>query len=126
MMVWMITLKEEYCNAILEGRKGIVIRTRIPRTLVAGDTIMVCMEGSKGRVPFFFVVDCVVAFSPKALWTFNKHELAIAEKDYLEYTKGQSVVYALHINYVYRYDRLWTISDFGVRKEPQWFTEVEV
>ena len=126
MMTWMITLEEEYCNAILEGRKEIEIRTRIPRTLDAGDIIQVCMKGSKGRVPFFFVVDCVVAYSPRALWVFNKHQLAIDEKDYLEYTKGQSVVYALHISYVYRHKRLFTISDFGVRKAPQWFTEVVV
>lgn len=123
-MTWMITLEEEYCNAILEGRKKIEVRTRIPRTIVAGDLVVVCMKGSKGRVPFFFEVDCVVAFSPKALWVFNKHQLAIAEKDYLEYTKGRSVVYALHIRYVYRYKRLLTISDFGVRKAPQWFTEI--
>lgn len=125
-MIWMITLEEEYCNAILDGRKKIEIRTRIPGALAAGDPILVCLKGSKGRVPFFFVIDSVVAFTPQALWSFNKHQLAIDKKDYLEYTKGQGVVYALHISFVYRYERSFTIYDFGVRKVPQWFTEVVV
>lgn len=125
-MIWMITIEEKYCNAILDGRKKIEIRTRIPGALSAGDLILVCMGGSKGCVPFFFVIDSVVAFTPTALWMFNKHQLAIDEKDYLEYTKAHGVVYALHIGFVYRYARLRTIYDFGVRKAPQWFTKVVV
>ncbi len=125
-MTWMITLEEEYCNAILDGRKKIEVRTRIPRTLVAGEAILVCMKGSKGRVPFYFVVDIIVAFSPKALWFLKKDQLAIDEKDYLEYTKGQSVVYGIFIRTVCKFDNEENISKFGVLKPPQWFTEVVV
>lgn len=121
-MVWMITLEKKYCNAILEGRKKIEIRTRIPRTIVAGDAILVCMKGSKGHVPFYFVVDIIAAFSPRALWYFNHDQLAIDEKDYIEYTKGKRIVYGIRIRKVYKYDHEINISDFGVLKAPQWFT----
>lgn len=123
---WMITLEEKYCKAILEGCKEIEVRTRIPRTIVAGDAVAVCMKGSKGCVPFYFVVDIIAAFSPRVLWVFNHQQLAIDEKDYLEYTEGKQIVYGLHIRYVYRYDPWLTISDFGVCTAPQWFTEVVV
>ena len=123
-MVWMITLEKKYCEAIIDGRKKIEIRTRIPRTIVAGDAILVCMKGSKGLVPFYFVIDMIGAFSPHLLWTFNHHQLAIDEKDYLEYTKGKRIVYGIRIKKVYKYDERMNISDFGVQKAPQWFTYV--
>lgn len=126
MMAWMITLEKKYCKAILEGRKKIEVRTRIPRTIVAGDFVLVCMKGSKGRVPFYFVVDIAAAFSPRVLWIFNHQQLAIDEKDYLEYTKGKKIVYGLRIRHVYRFYHEMNISDFGLLKAPQWFTQVDV
>lgn len=125
-MTWMITLEEEYCNAILDGRKKIEIRTSIPRTIVPGDTILVCMKGSKGLVPFYFVVGMIGVFSPNLLWTFNHHQLAIDEKDYIEYTRGKKIVYGIYIQRVFKYEQKVNISDFGVRKAPQWFTQVVV
>lgn len=123
-MVWMITLEKIYCEAILDGRKKIEIRTRIPKTIVPGDAILVCMKGSKGLVPFYFVVDMIGAFSPHLLWTFNHHQLAIDEKDYIEYTKGKRIVYGIRIKRVFKYEHEVNISDFGVQKAPQWFTLV--
>lgn len=124
MMVWMITLEEKYCKAILEGRKEFELRTRIPQNLAAGDAILVCKKGSKGLVPFFFVVDAIAVCSPRDVWCVHHHQLAIDVKDYLEYTKGRSLVYGLHVRYVYRYDHELNISVFWVQKPPQWFTQV--
>lgn len=123
-MVWMITLEEKYCSAILDGRKKIEVRTRKPKGLTASDAVLVCMKGSKGCVPFYFVVDAIAACSPRILWSFNHHQMAIDEKDYLEYTKGRSIVYGLRIRQVYQYAHEVTISDFGIHKAPQWFTAV--
>lgn len=123
-MVWMITLEKKYCEAILDGRKQIEIRTRIPKTIVPGDAILVCMKGSKGLVPFYFVVDIIAACSPRVLWSFNQHQLAIDEKDYVEYTRGKRIVYGIRIKRVFKYEHEVNISDFGVLKAPQWFTFV--
>lgn len=123
-MVWMITLEKKYCEAILDGRKQIEIRTRIPKTIVPGDAILVCMKGSKGLVPFYFVVDIIAACSPRVLWSFNQHQMAIDEKDYVEYTKGKRIVYGIRIRSVFKYEHEVNISDFGVQKAPQWFTFV--
>lgn len=123
-MVWMITLEKKYCEAIIDGRKKIVIRNRIPRTIVAGDAILVCMKGSKGRVPLFFEVDIIAYFSPKVLWAYNEPQLAIDKEDYFVYTKGKNIVYGIRIRSVYRYNHEVNISDFGVQKTPKWFTYV--
>lgn len=120
-MVWMITLEKKYCEAIIDGRKKIEIRTRIPKTIVPGDAILVCMKGAKGLVPFYFVVDLIGVFSPRLLWSFNHQELAIEEKDYIEYTKGKRIVYGIRIRRVFKYEHEVNISDFGVQKAPQWF-----
>lgn len=123
-MVWMITLEEKYCNAIIDGRKLIEIRTRIPKAFRAGNFVLVCRKGSKGCVPFYFIVDAIAACSPRILWSLNNDLMAIDYKDYLEYTKGKSIVYGLRFRRVYQYTPELNISDFGVNKAPQWFTEV--
>lgn len=123
-MVWMITLEEKYCNAILDGRKKIEVRTRKPKALSAGDAVLVCMKGTHGRVPFYFTVDAIADCSPRILWNFNKHQMAIDEADYWAYTKGKAIVYGLRIRKVYQYGTEVTIHDFGVHKAPQWFTVV--
>ena len=123
-MVWMITLKEKYCYAILSGRKKMELRTRKPKELHSGDAVLVCMKGSHGHVPFYFTVDAIACCSPRVMWTFNKNVLAIDEKDYKAYTKGKSYVYGIRIRQVCQYATEVTIDDFGVHKAPQWFTVV--
>ncbi|MBQ2673824.1 MAG: hypothetical protein IJG07_03970 [Prevotella sp.] len=120
-MVWMITLEKKYCEAIIDGRKKIEIRTRIPKIISPGDAILVCMKGSNGIVPFYFVVDTIGVFSPRLLWSSNHQELAIEEKDYFEYTKGKQIVYGIRIRRVFKYEHEVNISDFGIQKAPQWF-----
>lgn len=123
-MVWMITLEEKYCNAILDGRKQIEIRTRKPKALSAGDAVLVCRKGAKGLVPFYFVVDAIAVCSPQIMWSAHHHEMAIDEEDYIKYTKGKRLVYGLRIRHVYQYNYEVNISDFGVQWTPQWFTVV--
>lgn len=123
-MVWMITLEEKYCDAIIDGHKLIEVRTRIPKAFGGGDAVLVCRKGSKGQVPFYFVVDAIAACSPRILWSLYHHQMAIDEKDYLEYTKGKSLVYGLRFRRVYQYAHEVNISDFGIHKAPQWFTVV--
>lgn len=123
-MVWMITLEEKYCYAILDGRKKIEVRTRKPKALSAGDAVLVCMKGTHGRVPFYFTIDAISACSPQIIWKFYKHQMAIDEADYRAYTKGKAIVYGLSIRQVYQYVPALTIDDFGVYKAPQWFTVV--
>lgn len=123
-MVWMITLEKKYCDAILEGRKRFELRTQIPKNLAAGDTVLVCKKGSKGIVPFYFVIEAIAVCSPRVMWCVHHLQLAIDVKDYLEYTKGKKFVYGLRIKSVYRYNYNVNISDFGVLKAPQWFSVV--
>ncbi len=123
-MVWMITLEKKYCEAILDGRKKIEVRTRKPKILFEGAYILVCEKGSKGLVPFYFVVDAIAMCSPRFLWSSNHDQLAIDEKDYFEYTKGKNYVFGLRIRRVFKYDHEVNISDFGVKKAPRWFTFV--
>lgn len=118
----MITLEEKYCKAILDGRKKIEVRTRIPKALTPGDAVLVCMKGSKGKVPFYFTVDAIICCSPRLLWFSCHNQLAIDERDYLEYIKGHSRMYGLRIRQVYQYIPDEDISTFRVNKAPQWFT----
>lgn len=123
-MVWMITIEKKYCKAILDGRKKIELRTRIPLSLASGDSVLVCMKGSKGKVPFYFIVDAVINATPRILWDRCHHQLAIDEKDYLEYVKGRSRLYGLRIGHVYKYLEEVNITDFRVPRAPQWFWAV--
>lgn len=123
-MVWMITLEAKYCRAILAGTKKVEVRTRIPGECEVGDAVLVCMKGSNGVVPFYFVIEYIYERSPGHLWSSLHDEMAIDEKDYLEYTKGRDSVYGLRIRCVCEYICEKHISLFGVKKAPQWFTAV--
>ncbi len=122
-MVWMITLEKKYCDAILEGRKTIEVRTRIPRALVPGDYVVVVEKGTKGRVVFSFDIDCLITSTPDLLWKNYKGTMAIDEIDYLAYTKGKYRVYGLCVRKVYKYTVDLTMEDFGVYRAPQWFVK---
>lgn len=122
--MWMITLEKRYCQAILDGRKKIEVRTRLPRDIAARDIVLVCMKGTNGHVPFSFEIDAVGIFYPNILWDLYQQQLAIEKTDYLAYTKGRPVIYGLHIGQVNRYGEGVTIDDFGVNRSPQWFTKV--
>lgn len=124
-MVWMITLEAKYCRAILDGTKKLEVRTRIPRECEVGDAVLVCMKGSNGVVSFYFVIDYIFERSPDFLWSLAHEQMAIDEKDYLQYTKGKNKVYGLRIRCVCKYVCEKHISFFGVKKAPQWFTAVQ-
>lgn len=123
-MVWMITMEKKYCEAIVDGRKKVEVRTRIPKAIDAGDVVLVCMKGSEDLVPFYFVVDMIEVFFPRLLWALNHRQLAIDEKDYIEYAKRKRMVYGIWIKRVFKYEHEVEISDFGIIKAPQWFMRV--
>ena len=122
--MWAIALHPEYVKAFREGRKGIEVRTRIPRGLLSGDKLVVVETGSNGRVPIILRVDRIVKMSPAVLWQRYEPWMAIKAEDYEAYTKGKGQVVGLICNTIYWSKEGWRAEDFGINSTPQWFTGV--
>lgn len=122
----MITLKEEYADAILDGKKEYEVRTRIPRSLAPGDVIFVHVAGYGDTVLFSFVVNSVDVWSRIGLWNRLWGVLAIKREDYLNYTLGRSRVFAIGISNVNLICNNYKMSYWGVMHAPQWFVEIKV
>lgn len=123
-MWYAITLEKKYADAILEGRKLMELRTRIPKGIGSKDYIVVCVKGTKGKIACWFSIESVAECSPLIMWQRNSHVLCIDKTDYDAYCKGHSVVYGLRIHAVYSTLMDLCVDDFGLPKAPQWFSVV--
>lgn len=121
---WIITIKKEYADAILESKKKIEVRTRIPASLSCGDLVFVHVGGTGDRVDFAFFVESIISYSPMGLYSRHRKCLCIDLSDYLKYTEGRRTVFAIGIGTVIKYGTMLTIKSLGVLHAPQWFTRV--
>lgn len=123
-MWYAITLEKKYADAILEGRKLIELRTRIPKGIKSKDYVVVCAKGTKGKIVCWFSIGTIIACSCLDMWQSYRHILCIDKADYDAYCKGRSVVYGLSVYAVYSTDMELYVDDFGLPRPPQWFSVV--
>lgn len=124
-MVWMITLKKVYIDAIKAGIKSIEIRTKLPKGLLRDDTILCVEKGTKGHVVLKFEIKWVHISSAGTMWALFKRAMAIDEKVYKARLKDYTKVYGLMMEDVEILPEGINIHDFGISHVPQWFTKVK-
>lgn len=123
-MVWMISLKEEFANAIVEHRKFVELRTRVPSSIEVGDYVFACVAGSGGMVKLGFQVCEIIASRPSWVWSKYGNELAIDREAFDLYVEGRSIVYGLRWGYIVYRERPWWLEEFGLLHSPRWFSRV--
>ena len=124
MATYMISIHRQYFDAIASGEKRWELRTRIPKRLASGDTILICQPKSNGKVVGSFVVDTLWSTHPAKAWAAFREDFAITEDAYATYFAGRSLAYMIGIADVHIFSRPRHISDYGVKVAPMWFTEI--
>lgn len=125
MSVWLISIHRQYFDAIATGEKRWELRTRIPKRLASGDTILICQPKTNGKVVGSFVVDTLWSTHPQNAWAKFREDFAITEDAYATYFAGRSLAYMIGIADVHIFSRPRHISDYGVKVAPMWFTEIQ-
>lgn len=123
-MNWCISLRPKYANAILEGRKTIEIRTRLPKCLSREELIFVCVSGSNGMIPFSFRVRRKVLTETYFAWKRYNDLMCISMDDYEKYTTGHDLIWLIEIKDLQVYNPPRNISEFNMKRPPMWFTRI--
>ena len=123
-MNWCVSLKQKYAERILDGRKTIEIRTRLPRFLSKGDKIFVCTSGSCGQIHFSFRVRRKNFVDPEIAWKYYWDQMCISRVDYEKYIGGRSFVWLVEIEGLQVYNPPHNIKELNIKRPPMWFTLV--
>ena len=123
-MTWCISLKPEYASAIMEGRKKIEVRTRLPKYLSGGDRVFVCVTGTKGKIPFSFKVAWWGMGRPKRTWRLFKKDMCVSLSEFDRYTSGRSWVCLMGIENVQICYHPLSVDELGLKTSPLWFARV--
>jgi predicted transcriptional regulator len=79
-----ISIKEEYANQILEGKKHIELRKSRPSVRSGDHIIIYCTSPVKAIVGTALVKE-VISHSPNQMWRLHSKKLGIRRKDYMTY-----------------------------------------
>ena len=123
MAVYMISLKPEYANAILQRKKKYEIRTRVPN-LLEDDIIYMYATAPISKVVGFFKVDGLILGSPNWLYKMYYKKLKISPKDYFNYLGERNLVNLIRIKYVRKFAFPLELKEYHIKRPPQWFIKV--
>lgn len=123
-MNWCICLKKKFADAILEGRKDVELRTRVPKSLCEGDRIFVCVSGTHGQIPFSFKVKWIGKYGRGFAWKVFEKNMCVSLNEFRNYTKCSIYVYIIKFESVRIYDHPLSIDELGLKIPPMWFNMV--
>lgn len=117
----LLSIKPEYAEKILEGKKLFEFRKSIPK---APDvtTIVIYATLPVGKVIGEFDIDDVLSDKPNILWTQTAEHAGISKKFFQDYFKGRKTAHAIKVREARRYKRPIEIySLLGHHTPPQSF-----
>ncbi|MBQ2122753.1 MAG: hypothetical protein II200_02025 [Bacteroidaceae bacterium] len=120
-MEWACTVKEEYFEAFLVGRKRIEVRRRLPKIAV-GDVLFICGKNEIMRCE----VSDILTMDKGETWNIYACLLCIEKQKYYEYLLGVDDVSLVWVKVIEKVtgDELAKFRS-AVGKNPQWFSKVK-
>lgn len=122
----MITIHKEWVKSILDGKKSIELRTRIPKELQHNDVILVAQSETHNRVALAMMVHSIIKLHPDEMFDKYWREIQVNNLAYKDYTKDREWVYGIKIYNVVKLRKELHTDDFGINKAPQWFRKVNL
>lgn len=117
----LLSIKPEFAEAILEGRKTYEFRRRI---FQKADVRRVVIYSSSPvqRVVGEFTADEILALAPAKLWSVTSDGAAVSRKFFDDYFRGTATGFAVKIGNPRRFVRPRKLKDYcGLRQPPQSF-----
>ena len=124
MAVYMISLKPEYANAILQHKKKYEVRTRIPN-LLENDIIYMYVTAPISKVVGMFEVDSLIIGSPTWLYSMYYKKMCISPNDYAKYVGERKQIKLIKIKNERKFAYPLELKKYHIKRPPQWFTKVD-
>lgn len=120
----LLSVKPQFAEAILEGRKTFEFRRALFRRRDI-DTVVLYASHPTRKILGEFTIEDVLSLEIEALWTATQHGGAIDRAYFDSYFEGRSDGYAIKIGNPCRYEvPLCLRTDFGITAPPQSFRYV--
>lgn len=107
----LLSIKPEYAEKILEGKKLYEFRKSIFKNL-AVKTVVIYATMPVGKVIGEFDFDEVLSDSPQAIWAETSRYSGITKKFFNSYFDGREKAHAIKVRSVRRYDVPISLKDF--------------
>jgi len=117
----LFSIKPEYAEAILDGRKTYELRRRLfAREDV--ERIVVYASSPVQRVVGEFTVEKILALEPRKLWSATSKGAAVHRDFFDAYFEGRELGFAVKVGKTRRYGRPKTLTEYcGLARPPQSF-----
>ena len=124
LMIALYPIKPIYVDRILSGEKKFELRRRLPKNKL--EYILIYSTAPISKVVGFAKVKRVLEEDVTVLWDKYSHQFGICEGDYYSYFNGCENAKAIELEYVYKFDRKFSIKDISDETVvPQSFCYVE-
>lgn len=119
----LLSIKPQYVQQILEGRKLVEYRKSLPRQTDITHVIIYATAPMSCVIAEFCIIG-ISSGSPQEVWEKTHKIGGIAYGDYWAYFNGRNVAYALQIGEVTRFVPSRTLAEYGIKRAPQGFVYV--
>lgn len=116
----LLSIKPQYVEEILSGRKKVEYRRRVHQ---ANDVewVLVYATSPIKRIVGEFKIKGILSNTPTGLWKNTCQISGISKSAYFTYFKDSEIAYAYQIDDIRVYETPLTLQDFGVSRAPQSF-----
>ena len=105
----LISIKPQYADAILDGRKTVELR-RGRVKIGPGSRLWIYSTLPRGQIEGVAVVDGVVTGSPATIWKRYREQACISKQEFDSYADGRDVMSAILIREVIRTEQKLALS----------------
>lgn len=117
----LLSIKPEYAEKILDGRKRFEFRKAMPKA-EGVRTVVIYATMPVGKVVGEFEVDECISHCPKDLWEITAEFSGISKSFFNSYFKGRATAHAFKVKSATRYDSPLNLADLiGTTAAPQSF-----
>lgn len=119
----LLSIRPEYAEAILEGRKRYEFRKSRSKDDVR--RIIFYASSPRRRVVGAAAVEEILEGSPEDVWKITGAAAGITKEYYLSYYAGKDRAVAYKLKNIVRYDAPKELSDYGICRAPQSFVYLD-
>lgn len=105
-----LSIHPRYVDAILDGRKTVELRKRVPRT-EAGTQLVIYASMPKCEVVASAVIDRIDAMEPERMWQNVRKVAAVSRQEFDHYFRDHTLAVAIHFSQVRVFEKPITLAE---------------